>query len=67
MIRWNVLTLLKGQSVDTVGGIEHTVDQHAIHVEVRLHLVVGNVEHSLLHLSGIVEAVVGLEVEGSDG
>ena len=63
MVGRNVGALLEGQSVDQVGGIEHAIDQYAVDIEVRLHLVVGDVEHRLLHLGRVVEAVVGLQLE----
>ena len=43
--------------------IEHTVHLHAVDVEVWLDLIVRDVEHLLLHLCRIVEAVVWLQLE----
>ena len=63
MIGGNIGTLLEGQSVGAVGGIEDAVDEHAVHIEIGLRLIVGDVEHLLLHLCRIVEAVVGLQLE----
>ena len=56
----DVLALLERQAINTVSGIEHAVEQHAVHVEVGLHLVVGDVEQFLLHLGRVIEAVIGL-------
>ena len=67
MVRRNIGTLLERQTVGTVSSIEHTIEQYAVDIEVGLHLVLRDVEQLLLHLSGIVEVVVGLEVEVSDG
>ena len=50
MIERDVLTLLECQAIDPIGCIEHAIEQHTIHVEVRFHLVVRDVEHGLLHL-----------------
>ena len=63
MISRDVLALLEGETVDTLGCVEHTVDLHAVNIEVGLYLVVGDIEHLLLHLGRIVEAVVGLQTE----
>ena len=63
MIGRNVGALLEGESVHQIGCIEHTIDQHAVDIEIRLHLIVRDVEQGLLHLGRIVETVVGLEVE----
>ena len=63
MIEGNVRTLLEGEPVDAVGGIEHTIDKHAVHVEIRLYLIFGDVQQLLLHLGRIVETVVRLQVE----
>ncbi len=63
MIGWDVLALLEVQSVYTMGGIEHTVHLYAVDVEVWLNLIIGNVEHLLLHLRRIIEAVVWLQLE----
>ena len=63
MITGDVLALLEGQAIDAIGSIEHTIHLHAIDIEVGLHLVVRDVEHLLLHLRRIVEAVVGLKLE----
>ena len=46
-----------------MGGIENTVHLHAVDVEVWLNLIIGNVEHLLLHLRRIIEAVVWLQLE----
>ena len=63
MIGGKVFTLLEVQTVDPVGGIEHAVDLYAVDVEIRLHLVLRQIELCLLHLGRVVETVVGLEVE----
>ena len=63
MISRDVLALLECETVDTLGCVEHTVDLHAVNIEVGLYLVVGDIEHLLLHLGRIVEAVVGLQTE----
>ena len=63
MIDGNVVPLLKLKSVDAMGGIEDTVDQYAVDVEIGLDLFFGEVIGGLLHLGRIVEAVVGLKVE----
>ena len=49
MIGRNVGALLEGESVDQIGCIEHTIDQHAVDIEIRLHLIVRDVEQGLLH------------------
>ena len=59
----NVLALLEVQAVYAMSSIEHTVHLHAVNVEVWLDLIVRDVEHLLLHLGRIVEAVVWLELE----
>ena len=63
MIGGDVLALLECQAVGAVGGVEHAIDLHTVDIEVRLHLIVGDVEHFLLHLCRVVEAVVGLQAE----
>ena len=63
VIGWNILALLEVQSVYTMGGIEHTVHLYAVDVEVWLDLIIGNVEHLLLHLRRIIESVVWLQLE----
>ena len=50
VIGWDVLALLKVESIYTMGSVEHAVHLDAVDIEVRLHLVVGDVEHLLLHL-----------------
>ena len=59
----DVLALLEVQSVNTMSGIEHTIYLYAVDVEVWLNLIIGNVEHLLLHLRRIIEAVVWLQFE----
>ena len=63
MVCGNVCTLLECQAIDAVGSIEHTIDEHAVDIEIRLHLVFRDIQHLLLHLLRIVEAVVGLQLE----
>ena len=63
MIGGDVGALLEGESIDAVGGIEHTVNQYAVNGEIWFHLVVADVEHLSLHLCRIVEAVVGFQFE----
>ena len=55
-----VLALLEVQTVDTVSGIEDTIDLHAVDIEIRLHLILREVELCFLHLGRVVEAVVRL-------
>ena len=59
----DILALLEVQSVNTMGSIEHTVHLHAVDVEVWLNLIISDVEHLLLHLGRIIEAVVWLQLE----
>ena len=59
----NVLALLEVQAVYAMSCIEHAVHLHAVDVEVWLDLIVRDVEHLLLHLCRIVEAVVWLQLE----
>ena len=63
MVCRDVGTLLECQSVNTIGSIEHTIDEHAIHIEIRLHLILRDIKQFLLHLGRIVEIVVGLQLE----
>ena len=63
MIGGDVCALFEGESVNAVRGIEHTVDQYAVHIEVRFHLIVRDIQHGLLHFCRIVETVVGLQLE----
>ena len=63
VIGWDILALLEVQSVNTMGGIEHTIHLYAVDVEVWLDLIIGNVEHLLLHLRRIIESVVWLQLE----
>ena len=63
MIGRDVCALLEREAINTVGGIEHAVDQHAINRKIRFHLVVGDIQHLLLHLGRIIETVVGLKLE----
>ena len=63
VISRNILALLEVQPVNTMGGIEHTVHLYAVDVEVWLNLIIGNVEHLLLHLRRIIESVVWLQLE----
>ena len=58
-----VFALLEGETVDTLGSIEHAVYLHAVNIKIRLHLIVRDVEHLLLHLGRIVEAVVRLQTK----
>ena len=64
MVGGDVGALVERESIDAVGGVEHAVLLHAVHIEVGLHLVVADAEQLLLHLGRIVEAVVGLQLEG---
>ena len=63
MIEGNVFALLEGETIGTVGGIEHAVDEYAVHIEIGFYLVLAHIEQLLLHLCRVVETVVGLEVE----
>ena len=63
MIGRYVLALFEVKTIYLVGSIEHTVDLYAVDIEIRFYLVVCNVEEFLLHLCGIVESVVGLQLE----
>ena len=63
MIGRNVLALLEVQTIYTMSSIEYTIYLNAIHIEVRLDFIVRDIEHLLLHLGRIVEAVVWLELE----
>ena len=63
MIGGDVITLLECQTIHTVGSIEHTIEQHTIDIEIRLHLVFGDVQQLLLHLGRIVETVIRLQLE----
>ena len=63
MIEGNILTLLERQTIDTVGGIEDSIDKHAVDIEVGFHLVVGDIQEFLLHLCRVVETVVRLQLE----
>ena len=59
----NIGTLLEGQSIDFISSKENTIDQHAVNIEVGLHIVIVDVELLFLHLGRIVETVVGLQLE----
>ena len=63
VIGGEVFALFEVQTVDSVGGIEDTIDLHTVDVEVGLHLVLRQIELCLLHLSGIVEAVIRLKLK----
>ena len=63
MISRDVGALLETESVSAVGCIEHAVDEDTVDVEVRLHLVVTDIEQLVLHLCRIVETVVRLQLE----
>ena len=63
MIGWDVCALLEREAIHAAGRIEHTVEKYAIDREIGLHFVVGDIQHLLLHLGRIVEAVIGLEFE----
>ena len=63
MIGRNIGALLEREAIDAIGGIEHTILQNAVNGEIRLHLVVGDIELGFLHLGRIIEAIVGLELE----
>ena len=63
MIGRNILALLEVQTIYAMSSIEYTVYLNAIHIEVRLDFIVRDIEHLLLHLRRIVEAVVWLELE----
>ena len=60
MIGRNIGTLLESQAIHAMSGIEDTVYQYAVDIEVGLDLIVRNIQQLLLHLSRIVEAVVRL-------
>ena len=63
MVEGDVSPLLEGESIYPVGGIEHSVDEHAVDIEIGLHLFIADIQLLLLHLGGIVEPVVGLQLE----
>lgn len=60
VVGWQVLTLLEVQAIDAVGSIEDAIDLHAVDIEIRLHLILREVEPCFLHLGRVVEAVVRL-------
>ena len=61
VISRNILTLAEAESIDTMSGIEDTIYEYRVKIEVRLHVVIREAILILLHLSRIIEAVVGLE------
>ena len=64
MVEGNIGALLECQTISAVGGIENTIDEYAVNIEVGLYLVVADIQLLLLHLGRIVKAVVGLKLEG---
>ena len=63
MIGRDVGTLLESKTIGAVGRIEHAIDQNTVDGEIRLDLIVTDVEHLVLHLCRIVETIVGLQME----
>ena len=63
MIQRQVGALLEGQAVKLVGGEEHAVLEHVLHLEVGLELRLVEVEFLLAHLLGVVRPVPGLQLE----
>ena len=63
MVERDIGSLLECESISTVCGIEHTVDEYTVDVEIGFHLIITYIELLFLHLSRIVEPVVGLELE----
>ena len=63
MIEGNVIALLERETIGTIGGIEHTVDEYTVNIKIGLYFFVGDVKQLLLHLGRIIEAVVGLKLE----
>ena len=63
MVKRDVLALFEGQSIHAVGGIEHTIDEHAVHIEIRFHLLVTHIQLLFLHLGGVIEPVVWFKFE----
>ncbi len=59
----NILALLEVQAIYAMSSIEYAIYLNAIDIEVRLDFIIGDIEHLLLHLGRIVEAVVWLELE----
>ena len=63
MIDRNVEALLEREAIYQMCCIEHSVLLHAVHIEVRFHLLFGELEFLLFHFCRIVEAVVRLQLE----
>ena len=63
MISRQVGALLEGNAVDLFGGIEHSVDQHAFKLEIRLDLAFVERVALLSHHLGVIRPVPGLEFE----
>ena len=63
MICGDVFTLFERQSIGSVRGIEHSIDENAIDIEVRFDVVFGEVILRFLHLCRVIEAVIGLKRE----
>ena len=56
-----VKALLEGETISALSGVEDAIAQHGVDLEVREHVSVAEVEAILLHLSGIVYDIPGLE------
>ncbi|CCZ13552.1 unknown [Prevotella sp. CAG:1092] len=63
MIRRHTLQALKVQPIHPVCSIHHTSLHHAVKIEIRLYLLVADVQQLLLHLCRVVETVVRLQPE----
>ena len=63
MIRRHTLQALKVQSIHPVRSIHHTPLHYAVKIEIRLYLLVADVQQLLLHLCRVVETVVRLQPE----
>ena len=57
----NILTLTEAESIDTMSGIEDTIYEYRVKIEVRLHVVIREAILILLHLCRIIEAIVRLK------
>jgi len=63
VIGGEVFALFEVQTVDSMGSVEDTIDLNTVDIEIRFHLILRQIELCLLHLSGIVEAVIRLKLK----
>ena len=63
MICRDVGTAYKSQTINTMCSIEDTINNNTIDIEIRLNLIVAQIQHFLLHLGRIIETIIRLQLK----